>query len=71
MAQSGTPGPVAVVLPEDLLTDLTEAPLVQPRIDVAPGPRAQDLAQLADLLAKAERPLIWVGGALAGDTADG
>ena len=69
IAQSGTPGPVAVVLPEDLLTDLTVAPLVQPRIDVAPGPRAQDLAQLADMLAKAERPLIWVGGAQAGDAA--
>ena len=29
------------------------------------APRAEDLDQLADMLAKAERPLVWVGGALA------
>ncbi len=66
LAQSGTPGPVAVVLPEDLLDEETDAELVQPRPRLQAGPRAEDLAQLADLLAHAKRPLIWVGGALVG-----
>ena len=66
LAQSGTPGPVAVVLPEDLLDEQTDAALVQPRIQVQAGPRAEDLAQLATLLAQAKRPLIWVGATLTG-----
>lgn len=69
LAQSGTPGPVAVVLPEDLLDEQTDAPLVQPRIQVQAGPRAEDLAQLAAMLAQAKRPLIWVGATLTGEGA--
>jgi acetolactate synthase I/II/III large subunit len=67
LAESGTQGPVAVILPEDLFDEPAEAPVDQPRPRVYPGPRAQDLDQLADMLAKAERPLIWVGGGLLGD----
>ena len=69
LAQSGTPGPVAVVLPEDLLDEQSDAPLVQPRIQVQAGPRAEDLAQLAAMLAQAKRPLIWVGATLTGEGA--
>src|SRR6185369_3988990 len=64
IAESGTPGPVAVVLPEDIFDDETDAELNQPRPYVAAGPRAADLDRLADMLAQAERPLIVVGGAL-------
>jgi acetolactate synthase-1/2/3 large subunit len=64
LAESGTPGPVAVVLPEDIFDDETDAELNQPRPYVAAGPRTADLERLADMLAKAERPLIVVGGAL-------
>jgi acetolactate synthase-1/2/3 large subunit len=67
LAESGTQGPVAVILPEDIFADTTEAPVDQPRPRVYPGPRPEDLERLADMLAKAERPLIWVGGALLGD----
>jgi acetolactate synthase I/II/III large subunit len=65
LAESGTPGPVAVVLPEDIFDEPTEAPLARPRPRVHGGPRAEDLDQLAEMLARAERPLVWVGGALA------
>jgi acetolactate synthase-1/2/3 large subunit len=65
LAESGTPGPVAVILPEDIFDELTEQPVAKPRPRVYGGARAEDLDQLADMLAKAERPLIWVGGALA------
>src|SRR5204863_1853964 len=67
LAESGTPGPVAVVLPEDIFDEETDAELNAPRPRVAAGPRAEDLDRLADLLAKAERPLILVGGAMLAD----
>jgi acetolactate synthase I/II/III large subunit len=64
LAESGTPGPVAVILPEDIFDAETEAEPDMPRPHVIAGPRAEDLDRLADMLAKAERPLILVGGAL-------
>src|SRR5690349_19814087 len=67
LAESGTPGPVAVVLPEDIFDEKTDAPVDQPRPRVLSGPRAEDLDKLADMLAKAERPLVLVGGALLAD----
>lgn len=64
LAESGTPGPVAVILPEDIFDAETAAPLDPPRPRVAAGPVPADLDRLADLLARAERPLVLVGGAL-------
>jgi acetolactate synthase I/II/III large subunit len=66
LAESGTQGPVAVILPEDIFDEKTNAPLNQPRPRVYPGPRREDTDRLAAMLAKSERPLIWVGGALLG-----
>ncbi|MEZ5849943.1 MAG: thiamine pyrophosphate-binding protein [Hyphomicrobiaceae bacterium] len=66
IAESGTQGPVAVILPEDIFDEPAEFPVDQPRPRVYPGPRPEDLERLADMLAKAERPLVWVGGALLG-----
>jgi acetolactate synthase I/II/III large subunit len=67
LAESGTPGPVAVILPEDIFDDETEAELDAPRPRVVAGPRPEDLDRLADMLARAERPLVLVGGALLAD----
>jgi acetolactate synthase-1/2/3 large subunit len=67
LAESGTPGPVAVILPEDIFDETTDAVVDQPRPRVLAGPRSEDLDRLADMLAKSERPLILVGGALLGD----
>src|SRR5438477_5091088 len=67
LAESGTQGPVAVILPEDIFDEETEAELDLPRPYVAAGPRAEDLDRLADMLARAERPLVLVGGALMAD----
>ena len=66
LAESGTPGPVAVILPEDIFDEETEAELDPPRPRVVAGPRAEDLDRLAEMLAGAERPLVLVGGALHG-----
>ncbi|MEK9827785.1 MAG: thiamine pyrophosphate-dependent enzyme [Rhodospirillales bacterium] len=67
IAESGTPGPVAVILPEDIFDDETAAPVDAPRPQVKAAPAADDLALLADMLRKAERPLVLVGGALMAD----
>jgi acetolactate synthase I/II/III large subunit len=64
LAESSTPGPVAVILPEDIFDEETEAELNPPRPRAVAGPRAADLDRLADMLVQAERPLVLVGGAL-------
>jgi acetolactate synthase-1/2/3 large subunit len=68
IAESGTPGPVAVILPEDIFDENTEAELNLPRPRVVAGPRGEDLQLLGAMLAGAERPLILAGGALLADT---
>jgi acetolactate synthase I/II/III large subunit len=67
LAENGTPGPVAVILPEDIFDEETEAPTDPARPRVIAGPRAEDLDRLAMMLAAAERPLVLVGGALLAD----
>jgi acetolactate synthase-1/2/3 large subunit len=68
VAESGTPGPVAVILPEDIFDEPTDAELNRPRPRVVAGPRSEDLQRLAEMLAQAERPLILAGGALLADS---
>jgi acetolactate synthase-1/2/3 large subunit len=67
VAESGTPGPVAVVVPEDIFDEETDAELNPLRPRVASAPRTEDLDRLVTMLAKAERPLVLVGGALLAD----
>ncbi|HEU0075544.1 MAG TPA: thiamine pyrophosphate-dependent enzyme [Dehalococcoidia bacterium] len=66
-AESATPGPVAVILPEDIFDLQTDAPVDQPRARYIAAPRDEDLDQLAAMLEAAERPLVLVGGALYSD----
>jgi acetolactate synthase-1/2/3 large subunit len=68
VAESGTPGPVAVILPEDIFDEETDAALNPPRPRVAAGPRTGDLHRLAEMLAQADRPLVLAGGALLADS---
>ncbi len=62
VATSGRPGPVVLALPEDMLTDSTDAGDAGQwqRLKTCPG--VEDVRQSADMLAKAERPVIIVGG---------
>ena len=63
IAMSGRPGPVVLALPEDMLLDEVEA-IDRPRVErIAQAPDADLMAQLADLLATAERPVAIIGGA--------
>ncbi len=61
-ATSGRPGPVALALPEDMLTDVVETADAGPykKIEAHPGPA--DMARLRELLAASRRPLMIVGG---------
>jgi acetolactate synthase I/II/III large subunit len=64
LAESGTPGPVAVVIPEDVFDAETNAPIAKPRPAAQAGPLPDDIDRLAAMLAAAERPVIWAGTAL-------
>ena len=62
VAMQGRPGPVVIVLPEDMLRSVTSAPVL-PRIE--PALSAPDPAALRDLramLLAAERPFVIAGG---------
>ena len=65
IARSGTPGPVVVVLPEDMLSDATDAAVVpaQAALRMAPSAEAVDAAMA--MLSRAARPLVIAGGGLA------
>jgi acetolactate synthase-1/2/3 large subunit len=61
-AMQGRPGPVVLVLPEDMLTRKTTAPVL-PRIEPAQAwPAPQALAALRERLLAAERPFMIAGG---------
>jgi acetolactate synthase-1/2/3 large subunit len=66
LAASGTPGPVVVALPEDMLDDPVEAPVLEPVAHNKVAPYAGDIDRVADMLSSAERPLIVAGGLIQG-----
>ncbi|MFM0259531.1 thiamine pyrophosphate-dependent enzyme [Paraburkholderia sediminicola] len=64
IATSGTPGPVVLVIPEDIQQQAVEPQVWQaaPLASTVPQPGTVD--RIAELLDNAERPLIIAGGAL-------
>ncbi len=62
IATSGRPGPVVLALPEDMLSDQTDARDAKPWQMVKTSPAASDVEQTVNILQSAERPLIIVGG---------
>ena len=62
IAASGRPGPVVLSIPEDVLDELSDAADVAPLPLERPAPSAHELAKLQDLLQKAERPILIIGG---------
>ncbi len=61
-ALSGRPGPVAIALPETMLTAMTDAMPCGPVAIPEPAPSLDEIARVKTMLAEAERPLIIVGG---------
>jgi len=62
VATSGRPGPVVVALPEDMLSDVVEAPAARPFTPVETAPDAGAMARLGDMLRAARRPIAILGG---------
>ncbi len=62
VATSGRPGPVVIALPEDMLTDLVDAPapLAYTPVETSPGPH--EMERLRTLLSQAKRPIVILGG---------
>lgn len=65
LARSGTPGPVVVAMPEDMLGDPVSGDPVPAALPAASGPAADEIAAAVRLLETAERPLIIAGSGLA------
>ena len=61
-AMSGRPGPVVLVLPEDVLGEDAPSAITIPFVAPEPAPAPDDLKRLHTLLAAAERPVLWLGG---------
>ena len=61
-AVNGRPGPVALALPEDMLTDLVAVKDAGHYVTARGNPSAEQIAELRDRLAKAKRPFVILGG---------
>jgi len=61
-AHTGTPGPVAVELPEDLLAEAADALAVRTHGVAQPEASIAAVREAGALLAAAERPIVLVGG---------
>ena len=62
VALQGRPGPVVIVLPEDMLTRETSAPVLGRAEAALAWPAPDALARAGEVLASAERPFVIVGG---------
>jgi acetolactate synthase I/II/III large subunit len=63
-ATAGTPGPVVIAVPEDVLTTTVTATPVAPQAPIRAAPCADDVATLRSLIADAARPLVLAGRSL-------
>jgi acetolactate synthase-1/2/3 large subunit len=61
-ATTGRPGPVVIGLPQDMLTERVTSPTPLPFEPVETWPGAPDMAELARLIASAQRPMLILGG---------
>ncbi|WP_434710568.1 thiamine pyrophosphate-binding protein [Rhizobium sp. YTUHZ045] len=62
VATSGRPGPVVLILPEDMLRDEVEAPRARRYASVEAHPGRSQIDDLYVRLLKAERPMVILGG---------
>jgi acetolactate synthase-1/2/3 large subunit len=61
-ALGGRPGPVALILPEDVLAESAEVEDVEPLPPALPHPGPCRIERMTELLTQAKRPLAVVGG---------
>jgi acetolactate synthase-1/2/3 large subunit len=61
---SGRPGPVVVVLPDDRLAAQADGVATAPTQPAPPAPSADAVARIGAMLARADRPILMLGGPL-------
>jgi len=61
-ATSGRPGPVVLALPEDMLRDLVDVRVPGPAAPIQAHPGPDDMARFKDMLNRAKKPLMILGG---------
>jgi acetolactate synthase-1/2/3 large subunit len=66
LAASGVPGPVAIVLPEDLLSEEAEGKPLNPYPVALPRHTGEDAAAVQSLIDAAARPVVMAGALLRG-----
>ncbi len=64
IATSGRPGPVVLALPEDTLSAFAAVPQPKRYQSVQAAPSSQQMGEIQTALAKAEKPVLIVGGSL-------
>lgn len=62
IATSGRPGPVVIALPEDMLTEESDAPVLKPETAAHFAPTSKAMEEIRKLLATAKKPVAIVGG---------
>lgn len=62
VAMNGRPGPVVLALPKDMLEERVQPVACAPAKAIETAPGAEQMEELARLIATAERPLFVVGG---------
>jgi len=62
VATSGRPGPVVLALPEDMLAEESDASDAKPYVTAQAAADLAQMQEVRELLARAERPLLLVGG---------
>ncbi len=68
IAMNGRPGPVALALPEDMLLEYAKTEDLPPAVVVKTMPGKNDIAKVKEMLGKAKRPLLVLGGSNWDDT---
>lgn len=67
-ATTGRPGPVVVALPEDMLCEDSDVPVIYPAAPTHFAPKHADIEKLKSILQEAKKPLVIVGGGSWTDT---
>lgn len=67
-ATTGRPGPVVVALPEDMLCEDSDVPVIYPTAPTHFAPKHADIEKLKTILQDAKKPLVIVGGGSWTDT---
>ncbi len=62
LATSGRPGPIVLSLPEDMLSETADVADAKPYVRAQPAATPEHIAELREILSRAERPMLVVGG---------